>query len=88
MLQWDLQIVVGSEPQNGNFERIQPFKNFSVRCKALMGRAWLCERLRRWSSKPDVVGSISVTTEFFFISCDSNQVPKWFGTHYDLEVPL
>jgi len=31
-------------------------------------------------------GSIPVTTEFFLISCDSNQVPKWFGTHYNLEV--
>jgi len=30
---------------------------------------------------PDFVGSIPVTTEFFLISCDSNQVPKWFGTH-------
>jgi len=38
-------------------------------------RAWLSERLRRWSNKPDVVGSIPVTTEFFLISCDSNQVP-------------
>jgi len=37
--------------------------------------------------KPDVVGSIPVTTEFFLISYDSNQVPKWFGTHYNLEVP-
>jgi len=46
------------------------------------------ERLRRWSNKPDVVGSIPDTTEFFLISCDSNQVPKWFGTHYNLEVPL
>jgi len=27
---------------------------------------------RRWSNKPDVIGSIPVTTEFFFISCDSN----------------
>jgi len=34
-----------------------------------------------WSNKPDVVGSIPVTTELFLISCDSNQVPKWFGTH-------
>jgi len=32
-------------------------------------------------NKPDVVGSIPVTTKFFLISCDSNQVPKWFGTH-------
>jgi len=39
-------------------------------------------------NKPDVVGSIPVTTEFFLISCDSNQVPKWFGTYYNLEVPL
>jgi len=30
---------------------------------------------------PDVVGSIPVTTEFFLISIDSNQIPKWFGTH-------
>jgi len=33
-------------------------------------------------------GSIPVTTEFFLISCDSNQIPKWFGTHFNLEVPL
>jgi len=33
-------------------------------------------------------GSIPVTTDFFLISCDSNQVPKWFGTHYNLEVSL
>jgi len=50
--------------------------------------AWFSERLRRLSNKPDVVGSIPVTTEFFLISCDSNQVPKWFGTHDNLEVPL
>jgi len=50
--------------------------------------AWLSERLRRWSNKPDVVGSIPVTTEFFVISCDYGPVPKWFGTHYNLEVPL
>jgi len=50
--------------------------------------AWLSERLRRWSNKQDVVGSIPVTTVFFLISCDSNQVPKWFGTHSNLEVPL
>jgi len=50
--------------------------------------AWLYERLRRWSNKPDVVGSIPVATDFFLISCDSKQVPKWFGTHYNLEVPL
>jgi len=50
--------------------------------------AWLYERLRRWSNKPDVAGSIAVTTDFFLISCDSNQVPKWFGTHFNLEVPL
>jgi len=49
--------------------------------------AWLSERLRRCSNKP-VVGSIPVTTEFFLIPCDFNQVPKWFGTHYNLEVPL
>jgi len=46
--------------------------------------AWLSEWLRRWSNKPDVVGSIPVTTEFVLISCDSNQVPKWFGTQYNL----
>jgi len=34
------------------------------------------------------VGSIAVTTEFFVISCDSNHVPKWFGTHYNPHVPL
>jgi len=50
--------------------------------------AGLSEWLRRSSNKPDVVGSIPVTTEFFLISCDSNQVPKWFGAHYNLEVPL
>jgi len=50
--------------------------------------AWLSEWLRRWSNKPDVVGSTPVTTDFFLISCNSNQVPKWFGTHYNLEVPL
>jgi len=51
--------------------------------------AKLSDRLRRWSNKPDVVGSIPDTTEFFLIiSCDSNQVPKWFGTHYYLQVPL
>jgi len=50
--------------------------------------ALLSERLRRWSNKPDVVATIPVTTDFFLISCDSNQVPKWFGTHYNLEVPL
>jgi len=50
--------------------------------------AWLSERLRRWSNKPDVEGSNPVTTEFFLISCDSNEDPKWFGTHYNLEVPL
>jgi len=32
----------------------------------------------------NVVGSIPVTTEFFLISCDSNQVSKWFGTHCSL----
>jgi len=55
------------------------------------GSISLCQRglvVRRWSNKPDVVGSIPVTKEFFLISCDSNQVPKWFGTHYNLEVPL
>jgi len=51
-------------------------------------RAWLSERLRRWSNKPDVVGSIPVTTEFVLISCDSNQVPKLFEAHNILEVPL
>jgi len=50
--------------------------------------AWLSERLRRWSNKPDVVGSIPVTIEFFLILCDSNQVPKWLGTHNNLEVQL
>jgi len=45
--------------------------------------AWLS-----WSNKPDVVGSIPVTTEYFLISCDLNQVPEWFETHYNLEVPL
>jgi len=25
---------------------------------------------------------------FFLFSCDSYQVPKWFGTHFNLEVPL
>jgi len=49
---------------------------------------WLSERLRRWSNKPDVIGSIPVTTDFVLISCGSNQVPMWFGTHYNLEVPL
>jgi len=29
-----------------------------------------------------------VRFEFFIISCDSNQIHKWFGTHYNLEVPL
>jgi len=38
----------------------------------------LSERLRRWSNKPDVVGSIPVTTKFFLISCDSNQVLSAF----------
>jgi len=50
--------------------------------------AWLSEWLRRWSNKPDAVGLVPDTTEFFLISCDSNQVPKWFGTDYNLEVPL
>jgi len=26
--------------------------------------------------------------KFFLSLCDSNQVRKWFGTHYNLEVPL
>jgi len=43
-------------------------------------------RLRRWSNKADVVGLIPVTTEFFLILCDSSQVPKWFGTHCNVEV--
>jgi len=30
--------------------------------------AWLSERLRRKSNKPDIVGSIPITTEFFLIS--------------------
>jgi len=47
--------------------------------------AWLSEQLRRWSNKPGVVGSIPNTTEFLLISCDSDQVPKWFGTHYNHE---
>jgi len=34
------------------------------------------------------VYSIPVTTEFFLISCDSNQISKWFGTYCNLEVPL
>jgi len=38
-------------------------------------RAWLSERLRRWSNTPDVVGLIPVTATFFLISCDYNQVP-------------
>jgi len=38
--------------------------------------------------KDEIIGSIPVTTEFSLISCDSNQVPKWFTTHYNLEVPL
>jgi len=58
-----------------------------TRVRKVLG-AWLSERLRRWSNKADVVGPISVTTEFFLISCDSNQVPKGFGTHYNLEVLL
>jgi len=48
----------------------------------------LSERLQRWSNKPGVVGLIPVTTDFFLISFVSNQVPKWFGTHYNLEAPL
>jgi len=56
--------------------------------KLQISRAWFSEQLRRWSNKPDDVGSMSVTTEFFLISCDSNHVPKWLGTHYNLEVPL
>jgi len=51
--------------------------------------AWLPKRLRRWSNKPDVVGSIPVTTtECFLISCDSNQVPKSFETHYKSGGPI
>jgi len=50
--------------------------------------SWLSERLRRWSNKPNVVGSIPITTEFFLIPCDSNQVPKWFGIHYNPQVSL
>jgi len=53
------------------------------RTQLLIG-AWFSERLQRWSNKPDVVGSIPVTTEFFLISCDSNQVPKSFRTHYKI----
>jgi len=51
----------------------------------IAAQAWLSEWLRRWSNKPDVVGSIPVTTEFFV--CDSNQVPKWFRicrSHYNI----
>jgi len=55
--------------------------------KSDCSRYWLSE-LRHWSNKLDVVGTILVTTEFFLISCDSNQVSRWFGTHYNLEVPL
>jgi len=62
--------------------------NFDVLCIGPFLGAWLSERAGRWSNKPDVVGSIPVTTEFFFISRDSDQVPKWFETHYNLEVPL
>jgi len=36
----------------------------------------VCTYQWAWSNKPDVVGSIPVTTEVFLISCDSNQVPK------------
>jgi len=42
---------------------------FGSRC---VHHSMLSERLRRWSNKPDFVGSIPVTTEFFIISCDSN----------------
>jgi len=77
----------GSESEDGG-----TFRNRSNtggdKSKYSIEGAWLSERLRRWSNKPDVVGTIPVTTEFFLISCDSNQVLKWFGTHYNLEVPL
>jgi len=29
-----------------------------------------------YDAEPGVIGSIPVTTEFFLLSCDSNQVPK------------
>jgi len=70
----------------GDMEGFESFK-YAVYSYRTSG-AWLSERLRRWPNKPDVVGSIPVTTEFFLISCDFNQVPKWFGTHYNLKVPL
>jgi len=60
---------------------ISPKRPFHPIFRRLVVRA----AIRRWSNKPDVVGSIPVTTEFFLISCDSNQVPKWFGTHYNLD---
>jgi len=69
-----------------NRRRLAVTKNHSSKGVFLV--AWLSDRLRRWSNKSDIVGSIPVTTDFFLISCDSNQVPKWFGTHYNLEVPL
>jgi len=53
-----------------------------------LSEAGFSERLRCRSNKPDVVGSIPRTTKFFVISYDSNQVPKGFGTHYNLDVPL
>jgi len=31
--------------------------------------AWLSERLERCCNKPDVVGSIPVTSDFFLLSC-------------------
>jgi len=53
------------------------------------GAAWILRDSPSEKRKTlDVVGSIPVTTLFFLILCDSNQVPKWFGTNYNLEVPL
>jgi len=55
----------------------------------IISNVWLPQLFRGLVVRAaDVVGSIPVTTEFIFISCDSNLVPKWFGTHYNLEVPL
>jgi len=51
-------------------------ENFRLHNYFYFWGAWLSEWLRRWSNKPDVVGSIPVTTEFFLISYDSNQVPR------------
>jgi len=40
-------------------------KNYPSQKSFICAGAWLWERLRRWLNKPDVVGSIPVTTEFF-----------------------